>query len=47
MLTVLDDANANAARTTLGLGSIATSAFTISTSSPSGGANGDIWAKVT
>lgn len=47
MLTVLDDANAGAVRTTLGIGSIATRAFTISTSSPSGGADGDIWAKVT
>lgn len=47
MLTVLDDANAAAARTTLGIGSMATRALTISAGNPSGGSNGDVWAKVT
>jgi hypothetical protein len=35
--------NATNARTNLGIGSIATRAVTISTSAPSGGADGDIW----
>ncbi len=35
------------ARTNLGIGSIATRALTISTSDPSGGADGDVWFKYT
>lgn len=41
--SLVDDADASAARTTLGLGSIATYPLTISTSTPSGGSNGDLW----
>jgi len=41
--TLIDDAAASNARTTLGLGSIATYPLTISTSSPSGGSDGDLW----
>ncbi len=45
---LLDDANAAAQRTTLGLGSIATKAITVSTDDPSGTpGDGDIWAKYT
>lgn len=36
-------ADAAAVRTTLGIGSMATRALTISTSAPSGGADGDVW----
>lgn len=38
--------DAAGARTNLGVGSMATRAVTISTSDPSGGSNGDFWAKV-
>lgn len=38
--------DASGARTNLGVGSMATRAVTISTSDPSGGSNGDFWAKV-
>lgn len=38
-------ANTTTARTNLGLGSIATRNVTVSTSDPSGGADGDIWIK--
>ena len=38
--------SASAARTALGIGSMATRNVTISTSNPSGGSNGDIWFKV-
>lgn len=37
--------SASTARTALGLGSIATANITVSTSSPSGGSDGDIWFK--
>lgn len=46
-LTLMDDADAATARTTLGVGSMATRAVTISTSDPSGGADGDVWLKYT
>lgn len=39
----LSDISASVARTNLGLGSIATHNVTISSSAPSGGADGDIW----
>lgn len=38
--------DASGARSNLGIGSIATRAMTISSSDPSGGSNGDVWAKV-
>ena len=44
--TVLDDADVGAMRTTLGLGNTAVQNQTISSSAPSGGADGDIWYKV-
>lgn len=44
---LVDDADAAAQRTTLGVGSMATRAVTISTSAPSGGADGDFWAVIT
>lgn len=44
---ILDDADAAAQRTTLGIGSMATRAVTISTSDPSGGADGDVWLEYT
>jgi len=42
---ILDDADAAAQRTTLGIGSMATRAVTISTGDPTGGADGDVWLK--
>ena len=44
---LLDDADAPAQRTTLGLGTGATTNITTSTADPSGGADGDIWIKYT
>ena len=44
---LLDDADASAQRTTLGLGTGATTNITTSTSNPTGGADGDIWIKYT
>lgn len=44
---LIDDADAAAQRTTLGLKSGATTTITTSTSDPSGGADGDIWIKYT
>ena len=44
---LLDDADASAQRTTLGLGTGATTNITTSTSDPTGGADGDIWIKYT
>jgi hypothetical protein len=44
--TILDDADAAAVRGTIGVGSMATRAITVSTSAPSGGADGDVWFKV-
>lgn len=41
--SLIDDADASAGRSTLGLGNISTRTLTISTSAPSGGSNGDIW----
>lgn len=38
--------NASAARTNLGIGSMATRALTISTSLPTGGADGDVWFRI-
>lgn len=38
--------NESGARSNLGIGSMATRSVTISSSSPSGGSNGDFWAKV-
>lgn len=45
--TLLDDAAASDARATLGVKSMATRDVTISTSNPSGGADGDVWLKYT
>ena len=46
--SLVDDADASAARTTLGLGSFATKVQTVSTASPSGTpADGDVWLKYT
>lgn len=44
---LLDDADASAQRTTLGLKTGATTNITTSTSDPTGGADGDIWIKYT
>lgn len=44
---LLDDADATAQRTTLGLKTGATTNITTSTSDPTGGADGDIWIKYT
>jgi len=44
---LLDDADAAAQRTTLGLGTAATQNITTSTSDPTGGVDGDIWIKYT
>lgn len=43
---LIDDADAAAQRVTMGIGTIATRAMTISTSAASGGSNGDVWMKV-
>jgi hypothetical protein len=44
---LLDDLDASAQRTTLGLGTAATRNITTSTADPTGGVNGDIWIKYT
>lgn len=44
---LIDDLDASAQRTTLGLKTGATTSITTSTSDPTGGADGDIWIKYT